>query len=180
MRRPAVLKTGEAGFISILLALSLPRCADTKGILTEEDIPADPRPPDKIPPAIYLWITTDHYYKGGEFGGVDGATVKCEEDTAALGNLPDGPDYYHRAVIVDSDTRDRDLPQNWPISGKDRDILRNVRIPVDTMTKIADNYDAVFNTDLGVFPLEAGVGWGRQVLLDWLTMEQPRYGRYGL
>ena len=52
-----------AAFFSILLALSLSYCADTKGILTDNEIPP--------PPAMYLWRTTD-LYKGGSFGGVAG------------------------------------------------------------------------------------------------------------
>ena len=143
-----------AAFFSILLALSLSRCADTKGILTDEILPP--------PPAMYLWITTDEY-DGNDFGGVDGATVKCEEDTTALGNLPSGFTYYHRAVIVDGNSTDSDFPQNWPISGKDRDILRNLRgSPPDIMTRIAANYDAVFDTFLGDTNLEEGITGGSE------------------
>ena len=125
-----------AAFFSILLALSLPQCS------SDDDNGSAP----PSPPAMYLWITTDEY-DGNDFGGVDGATVKCEEDTTALGNLPSGFTYYHRAVIVGPDS---DFPQNWSIPDKDRDILRNLRgSSPDIMTRIAANYDAVFNTYLG-------------------------------
>ena len=145
-----------AVFFSILLALSLSRCADTKGILTDEILPP--------PPAMYLWITSS-YYRGGSFGGVDGATEKCKGDTEAIDNLPSGFTYHHRAVIVDSNTEERDFPQNWPISGKDRKILRNLRedpsaappVPHDITTQIAANYNAVFNTYLNDSPLDAGI-----------------------
>ena len=142
-----------AAFFSILLALSLPQCS------SDDDNGSAPpsRPTDKIPPAMYLWITTDEY-DGNDFGGVDGATVKCEEDTTALGNLPSGFTYYHRAVIVDSNSTDSDFPQNWSIPGKDRDILRNLRgSSPDIMTRIATNYDAVFDTFLGDTNLEEGI-----------------------